>query len=558
MANLRNTSRIGLALVALAMVAVSCTSDEGSSPDTTLGTAELPADILEVMNQPRYADATWLLLARDVETGETFYSLNADQMAFTGSTRKLFSVGSALTALGPDARQTTSVHREGEVAAGTLDGDLVLVAGGDLTFGGRRIDADTVEYTNLDHNDANNLGGSQLTPQDPLYGLDQLAAQVKASGIDTVSGDVVVDARYFEPYRVPNGNLLITPMIVNDNQVDVSVTPTETGQPATVEYRPRTEAFTVDGSVVTAAAGTESDLALGGTEANITDQGALRLIECLGQPGCSGTVEGDIATDYEAPLSGDPQFVQTFRVEDPDTFARIAFIDALRRSGVTVTAPSIAPNDAAAVPAESPTAADTEVAAFESAPYAQNARLVLKVSLNLGANLSLSLFGLTEGEDTVDGALAAERTFLTETFGIDGTQFDFPTNGSGSPDSEASPEAIVDLLVAMAKTPNAEVFKNALPILGVDGSLASTGTDLPAKGKVFAKTGTTVGAGGADGETPVLVAQNLAGYIETKSGRTIAYALMVNNAGELPNFEEDIGAVFTDEAVISNILYETL
>ena len=509
------------------------------------------------MNQPRYDEATWLLLARDVETGETLYSLNAEEMAFTGSTRKLFSVGSALTALGPDARQTTTVHREGEVAAGSLDGDLVLVAGGDLTFGGRRIDADTVEYTNLDHNDANNLGGSQLTPQDPLYGLDQLAAQVKASGIDTVSGDVVVDARYFEPYRVPNGNLLITPMIVNDNQVDVSVTPTETGQPATVQYRPQTEAFTVEGSVVTAAAGTESDLALGGTEADITDQGALRLIECLGRPGCSGTVEGAIATDYEAPLSGDPQFVQTFRVEDPDTFARIAFIDALRRAGVTVTAPSIAPNDAAALPAESPTSTDTEVAAFESAPYAQNAQLVLKVSLNLGANLSLSLFGLTEGERTVEGALAAERTFLTETFGIDGDQFDFPTNGSGSPDSEASPEAIVDLLVAMAGTPNAEVFKNALPVLGVNGSLATTGTDLPAAGKVFAKTGTTVGAG-PDGETPVLVAQNLAGYIETKSGRTIAYALMVNNAGELPNFEEDIGAVFTDEAVISNILYETL
>ena len=154
-------------------------------------------------------------------------------MVFTGSTRKLFSTAAAFTALGADGRQTTTVHRSGEVAGTTLDGDLVLVAGGDLTFGGRRIDADTVEYTNLDHNDANNLGAAELTPQDPLFGLDQLAAQVKASGIDTVSGDVVVDARFFEPYRVPNGNLLITPMMVNENQVDISVTPTDAGQPAT-------------------------------------------------------------------------------------------------------------------------------------------------------------------------------------------------------------------------------------------------------------------------------------------------------------------------------------
>ena len=135
------------------------------------------------MDKPRYADATWSLLVTDVETGETFYELNADQMSLTGSTRKLFSVGMALDALGADHRQTTPVYRLGEVAAdGTLDGDLVLVGGGDLMFGGRRIDADTVEFTDFDHNDANNLGTAILTPQDPLYALDDLARQVRAAG----------------------------------------------------------------------------------------------------------------------------------------------------------------------------------------------------------------------------------------------------------------------------------------------------------------------------------------------------------------------------------------
>ena len=46
----------------------------------------------------------------------------------------------------------------------------------------------------------------------------------------------------------------------------------------------------------------------------------------------------------------------------------------------------------------------------------------------------------------------------------------------------------------MAKGPNAAPYHAALPILGVDGSLAGTGTKLPAKGHVFAKTGTTLDA----------------------------------------------------------------
>ena len=57
-----------------------------------------------------------------------------------------------------------------------------------------------------------------------------------------------------------------------------------------------------------------------------------------------------------------------------------------------------------------------------------------------------------------------------------------------------------------------------------------SGTDLPAKGHVYAKTGTSI-LPGEEEDTFVVKAQNFAGYIETKSGRTVAYALMVNDAG---------------------------
>jgi D-alanyl-D-alanine carboxypeptidase/D-alanyl-D-alanine-endopeptidase (penicillin-binding protein 4) len=511
----------------------------------------LPAEIQQIMNKPRYATATWSLLVADVRSGRTLYALRPNRMSFTGSTRKLFSVGLALDTLGARHRQTTPVYRRGRVdASGTLHGDLVLAGAGDLTFGGRRLGRDGVQYTDFDHNDANSLGSAILTPQDPLFAVDALARQVHAAGIRSVTGDVAVDDRLFVPYRVPNGNLLITPMMLNENMVDVTIAPATPGQPATVAYRPRTAAFSVGGSVTTGAAGSDDEVAL-------SDRGR---IECIGQPGCAGTVSGSLPFGYRAPLTALPSFVGTFRVEDPAAFARTAFVEALQRAGVTVGAPVVAPNPRAVLaggsgPPRYPLR--TRVGAYRSAPFAQVARLVLKVSLNLGANLSLSLFGLEHGQRTIDGSLKAERRALIRRFGVDGSQFRFPTNGSGTPDSQASPRALVALLRAMARTPVHRPFHAALPVMGVDGSLAHTGNDLPGRGHVFAKPGTTI-VEGSDGHTLELTAQTLAGYITTRSGRRVAYALMVNDVGAIADIENGVSEVFTDEGAISNAIYESL
>lgn len=561
----------GALVLTAGLVAVSCSSGSTSnqaSPGSTAGTTAgskpagstppgtsvaasgLPDEIKAIMSKPRYKDATWSLLATDLKTGESFDALNADQMSLTGSTRKLFSVGSALNGLGADHRITTPVYRTGTVdGKGALTGNLVLVGQGDLTFGGRRIDADTIQVTDLDHGDANALGTAQLTPQDPLYGLDQLAAQVKAAGITSVTGEVAVDDRFFEPYRVPNGKLLITPVLVNENLVDVTITPTTPGQPAKVEYRPQTAAFAITSTIVTGAPGSKETV----------EESDDNLITCLGTVGCAGTISGSIPQDYKAPLTGGPSMIHTFRIEDPSTFARTAFIEALGRQGVTVSAAPVAPNPKAALPVSPTYTDDTKVAAFTSPPFSQDAKLVLKVSLNLGANLSLSLFGESKDQDTIQGALANERKYLIDEYGVPGDQFDFPTNGSGSPDSLASPRALVQMLRKMSTTPVAADYQAALPIMGVDGSLVATGVDLPGKGHVFAKPGTTV-TGSPDGKSAELKAQNLAGYIETKSGRKLAYAVMVNNAGSVDPAEitTSVGEVFNDEGAISNWLYENL
>jgi PBP4 family serine-type D-alanyl-D-alanine carboxypeptidase len=496
----------------------------------------LPANVTAVMRQPQYAQSSWYLLVTDLATGKPVYQLNPDRLAYTGSVRKLFSVGVAMNALGADHRFVTPVCRQGNVEGRTLHGNLVLVGAGDLTLGGRLTYTGKIAFTNFDHNDANNLGTAILTPQNPLRALEELATQVRASGIRSVSGDVIVDDRLFDPYRVPNGNLLITPIMVNENMVDVTVTPTAPGLPAEVDWRPKTPGFAVRASIKTVAVGSVADITLsnGG------------LMKCAYPVPCTGTITGTIPVGYKAPLSGSRTLVRTFRVEDPASFARIAFIAALKGAGVRVSAPVLEKNPSSKLPRRDSYPAVTRVARFVSPPYSEYAKLILKVSLNLGANLSLSLFGLTQGQRTVAGALAAERKTLVA-MGIKPGDFDFPTNGSGSPDSRAAARATVQMLTAMRNGPNAAPYTAALPILGVDGSLAETGRSLPARGHVAAKTGTTLEAG-------TLKAQVLAGYIDARSGRRLAFALYVNDAGPVKQIE-DVAKVLEDEARIVNAIY---
>ena len=148
---------LGAAAVALVLLGAACTADNGPSGSGTAAPGSTasggagattgsaldgaatapPADIQAVMDQERYVDSTWSLLVTDVETGEDIYSLNADQLRSPGRPASCSRSGWPSTRSAPTRARTTPVYRLGEVGAdGTLTGDLVLVGGGDLTFGG--------------------------------------------------------------------------------------------------------------------------------------------------------------------------------------------------------------------------------------------------------------------------------------------------------------------------------------------------------------------------------------------------------------------------------------
>src|SRR5205085_3927238 len=95
---------------------------------------------------------------------------------------------------------------------------------------------------------------------DALAGLDGLAAQVAAANIRRVTGDVLIDARLFA--QMPKDEYVLSPIMINDNVIDLTVRPAGVGQAATVSARPETAAYQVQSAVQTVPAGQPLDLAV--------------------------------------------------------------------------------------------------------------------------------------------------------------------------------------------------------------------------------------------------------------------------------------------------------
>jgi D-alanyl-D-alanine carboxypeptidase len=505
----------------------------------------LPADVQAVLDKPLYKSGIWGLQVVDVDTGEVIYDLDSERMLLTGSVRKLFSIGLALDKLGIDHRFTTPVYRRGDVANGVLDGDLILVASGDLAMGGRTKADGSLAMTDFDHNEANAIGNAELTMTDPLAGFESLARQIAAGGIKEVRGEVIIDDRLFVPFNFRE-EFDVRPIFVNDDLVDVIIQPGATGKAAFVDWRPKSGAFAVESALTMAPAGTQLDVEL-----------SPEFPQCFGKDGCHGKVEGKLPKDFVPPLTNKYPIVRAFRIVEPQDYARTAFVEALKKVGVKVSAKTVGKNPADKLPPRDAYSDATKIAELTSPPYADYAKWILKVSYNIGADTSLVLFGLTQGVNAMPAALEAEKKTLAAEFDIPADHYHF-IDGSGGGESAATPSATNKFLREVRGKKFYQPFHDALPVLAVDGSLGFV-TDFMkdeslagAKGNVFAKTGTYL-TGNEDG-TLALRSQALAGYIHTKSGRRLTYTLFVNDVPSISGIEQLL-QVFQDQGTISAIIW---
>lgn len=464
---------------------------------------QLAGKIAEVINGPDYKHAHWGILIADLESGETIYELNADKLFAPASTTKLFSTATALDTFGADFRFETPVYRTGDVGErGELLGDLILVASGDLTFGGRSDGNGKIVFKDSDHTYANGNTTAELSEPDPLAGINELARQVHAAGIRRVRGDVLIDDRLFDKAEGSgSGPSSLTPIIVNDNVIDLVVTPGSAGDPARVVSRPETALYQVDALVDTVENGADT-----------------RVVVSRAGPGRI-TVRGQIPVGHK-PL------VRVYEVDDAAAFARGLFIEALRRTGVIVDAsPLAAQSNRLPRPGADQL---TQVASLKSPPFSESIKLILKVSHNLHASTLPLLVATKYGHRSLADGLRYQHEFLARV-GVDVDTISFGGGAGGSRADYSTPRATVQLLRVMSKRPDFAVYEAALPVLGVDGTLTtSVGPDSPARGKVQAKTGTLYWDNTMNGRF-LLTSKALAGYATTSRNRRVAFAMFVNN-----------------------------
>jgi D-alanyl-D-alanine carboxypeptidase/D-alanyl-D-alanine-endopeptidase (penicillin-binding protein 4) len=518
---------------------LACGSLLASSPagaaakPATSGVAKVVKAIDRIEAKPMYRQANWGYTVVDQKSGKVLASQAADKMFDPGSTMKSYSVSSALRMYGPKYRFRTPVYRQGTVSGGMLNGNLVLVGSGDLTFGLRKQANGTLYYENLpaiDQSYADEFPGAGAVepPGNPLAALEELAAEVRAAGITAINGNVVIDDRLFRSFDgFPDG--LMTPIWVNENLVDLLVRPGAVGKQATIAVRPVTSSYVIDNQVTTVAAADKT------TNLEVSEPTPGKI-----------EVTGQIA-------AGSPPTLKIWEVADPAAFARTAFIEALSRAGVTVNAPVTGSNPSALLPPQGSYRSADLIGEHVSVPLAQYAKLILKVSYNRGADLMACLAAVKLGSRNCERGMAAEVQTAT---GLGARRSEvIPFDGAGSDDQgRTTPTALTTLLRGIPHTPYGPAFVDALPILGRDGTLANVLSHAPVAGHAQIKTGNRVVTNGA-GQVNVL-GNSLAGYVETSHGRQIVLTIFVGNV-PVPNFE-DFNTVVADQAEMIEAVYRFL
>lgn len=461
--------------------------------------------IQSVMDRPEFKHALFGIEFYSLDKGKVIYGINADKLFTPGSTTKLLTEGTALSLLGADYRFHTRVYRTGRIdEEGGLDGDLILVASGDPNLSGR-IQADgTLAFENEDHSYDGDTN-TRAVPGDPLLVIRRLAQQVADKGIKQIRGNVIVDATMFrEGARELGTNVVMSPIVINDNIIDVVVSPGAIpGAPITFKASPATKYVIFANHATTGKADSEPE---------------IRFVPSPSIP--EGALYVTVAGSFPA---GSPPILFKYVVPSPTRFAETVFTEALREKGIAVE-PLPGRRDLAALAASY--VPDQLIAEHVSPPLKEEIKVTLKVSQNLHASITPLILGaLLAPKNSDRTGFDLEKDFLMKA-GLDplGAQ---QGDGAGG-NAHFTPEFMVSYLAWMSKQKDFKVFYDALPILGRDGTLFDIQTQSPAAGSVHAKTG-TFSAYDPLNRRLLVTGKGLAGYMTTKQGEHLAFAIYINN-----------------------------
>jgi D-alanyl-D-alanine carboxypeptidase/D-alanyl-D-alanine-endopeptidase (penicillin-binding protein 4) len=213
----------------------------------------------------------------------------------------------------------------------------------------------------------------------------------------------------------------------------------------------------------------------------------------------------------------------TFTHRDPAEIYVGALREALGLRGITVVGEG----------SQTDARRDTLVVVY-SPPLSEILGAFMKPSQNQMAEVLFKAIGLERGRA---GSAAEARRVVEAQLQRWGAPDDgyVVRDGSGlSRYDFLSPETVIRVLDAMRRSPHFQVFHDALPIAGVDGTLRSRMRGTPAERNLRAKTGS------------LAQSRALSGYVRTADGQLLMFSALANNwtvpAAEVERAHDAIGA----------------
>ena len=436
---------------------------------------------------PQFSNAHWGILIVDPERGDTLYAHNDGKLFMPASNQKIVTSAVALTQLGADYRWRTVVEMRGATKAHIFRGDVIVRGRGDPSW------SDAMQ------------GGAAISALSPI--VDALAAR----GITRIEGSVIAEGNAFsdEPtgfgwafddfdfgYSAPVDELLF-----NEGFFVVMVRAGQRpGGRVTVSTKPT---LTYPNVVVRAVARERNDTLRENRTIEVKWDSTATAVVVNGTLPLGDSVNVEVAYRH------------------PNDAAIAAIVEAIKARGIRVVTPPI--KKAARTQAKSGLgtivsirAPDTLVV-LTSPPLRDVLKRLEKPSQNQMAEALYKTVALEKtGIGRADSARAlVQRQLVAWGIPPEGIAV---RDGSGlSRHDYIAPRTIVRILDIMRTSLSFDALYAALPIAGIDGTIANRMKGTAAENNVHAKTGT------------VDKARSLSGYVTTADGHMLIFSMLCNN-----------------------------
>lgn len=452
------------------------------------GIEPLTTAIRKLDQDPVMDAASWGVCVIDTRSGETLASHNANKALTPASTLKTITTATALGVLGADFRFQTYVEYDGDVQGGVLLGNLYLRGTGDPTLGTKRFNG--------------------------AYSLEKLLAaavqMLRQAGIQSVEGNIIGDGTAFSAHATPAkwtwedmGNYYgaaAQGLNICENSYELFLRSGTAGSRAeVVGCEPAMPDVQFISEVI--ARGSKDEAYIFG--APYTD---LRYVH--------GTIP-----------AGHARFAIKGSMPEPAKQAAAFLLQAFRKAGIAVSGNAHSLRQLRLTSSKMGIAQRKPLGVFQSPSLAEIVEQTNYHSINLYAEALLKAAAQHADIDT-EAAVAALKTYWQQ-HGVS-TEGVFMHDGSGlSPSNAVRPTFMAEVLCEARRSSFSESFFASLPVAAQSGTVASLGKGTALAGKVRVKSGFITGT------------RAYTGYLTTKSGREVAFAIMANNFACTPNQMRD-------------------